>query len=74
MTVKISAIKRMVETGCAVDISNAPGIKRRPYNSTVIFDAVNRYGQLSGLVIRDDETGQLYAVIGRTNNLSVLAV
>ena len=72
MKVTLKAIKRLVETGCAIDITNCENIKRRPFNSTIIFHSFGQCG-LNGLVIRDDETGQLYAVIGRVSNLFILA-
>lgn len=74
MTIKISAIKQLVKTGCARDVSTDRTITGRPFNSTIVFDSVNQYGQLSGLVLRNNETGELLAVIGRTSNLFLLAM
>ena len=73
MKLKLSAIKRLVATECAIDITFHEGIKRRPINSTIIFYSCNSYDQLNGLVIRDNATGILYAVIGRVPNLHILA-
>lgn len=72
MQVSLSVIKRLIKTGAAVDITNQDGITRRPYNSTIVFYSTGIKG-LNGIVIRDDENGQLYAVAGRVNNLFILA-
>ena len=72
MKVTLKAIRHLVKTGCAIDITYSENIKRRPFNTTIIFHSIGQCG-LNGLVIRDDETGQLYAVIGRVTNLFVLA-
>jgi hypothetical protein len=73
MNVKLSIIKHLIKTGAARDITNATGITSRPFNSTVIFYSSGASG-LNGIVIRDDESGQLYAVAGRVSNLFILAV
>ena len=72
MEVKLSVIKHLIKTGVAADITNITGITRRPANSTVIFYSTGCCG-LNGIVIRDDEIGQLYAVAGRVSNLFILA-
>lgn len=72
MLVSLKAIKRMIETGCAQDITNADNITDRPINSTIVFHSVGRYG-LNGIILRDNATGQLYAVAGRVTNLFILA-
>lgn len=72
MQVTLSIIKHLIRTGVAVDITNDPTITRRPYNSTVIFYSAGING-LNGIVIRNDENGQLYAVAGRVSNLFILA-
>lgn len=72
MQVNLSVIKHLIRTGAAVDITNADGITRRPYNSTIIFYSSGING-LNGIVLRNDENGQLYAVVGRVSNLFVLA-
>jgi hypothetical protein len=72
MKVNLSVIKHLIKTGAAVDVTNADNITRRPFNSTVIFHSFGTYG-LNGIVLRDDESGQLYAVVGRCTTLFVLA-
>ena len=71
MKVTLSVIKHMVKTGAAVDVTNAH-IERRPFNSTIIFHSFGTCG-LNGLVLRNDETGELFAVVGRVTNLFILA-
>jgi hypothetical protein len=72
MQVTLAVIKHLIRTGAAVDITNADGITRRPYNSTIVFYSTGING-LNGIVLRNDETGQLYAVAGRVSNLFTLA-
>ena len=72
MQVTLSIIKHLIRTGAAVDIKNHDGITRRPINSTIVFYSAGVNG-LNGIVIRDNVTGQLYAVAGRVSNLFVLA-
>lgn len=72
MQVNLSVIKQLIRTGAAADITNADGITRRPDNSTVVFYSAGING-LNGIVIRNDETGQLFAVAGRVSNLFILA-
>ena len=72
MQVTLSIIKHLIRTGAAVDITNADGITRRPYNSTIVFYSTGING-LNGIVLRNDENGQLYAVAGRVSNLVTLA-
>lgn len=71
MEIKLAAIKRMIETGAARDASRAE-ITHRPKLSTVVFYSVGRNG-LSGIVLRDNSTGELLAVAGRCSNLFLLA-
>jgi hypothetical protein len=72
MQVTLSVIKHLIRTGAAVDITNSDGIGRRPLNSTIVFYSSGING-LNGIVIRDNVTGQLYAVAGRVSNLFILA-
>lgn len=72
MQVTLSVIKHLIRTGAAVDITNDDGITRRPHNSTIVFHSTGING-LNGIVLRNDETGQLYAVAGRVRNLFILA-
>lgn len=72
MKVTLSAIKRLIQTGAAVDVSSAPGL-RRPAGSTVVYHSINSDGLLNGIVIFDPYSNRLYAVIGRCNNLLTLA-
>ena len=72
MQVKLSVIKHLIKTGVAADITHITGITRRPVNSTVIFYSSGTCG-LNGIVIRDNTSGQLYAVAGRVSNLFILA-
>ena len=71
MKVSQAAIKRLVQTGAAIDVTNAD-INCRPFNSTVIFHSTGKYG-LNGIVIRLDDTGVLWAVTARSTNLFILA-
>lgn len=72
MIVPLKTIKRMIDTGAAIDITYSDDVKRRPINSTVVFYSVGVNG-LNGIMIRDDVTGQLFAVVGRVSNLFILA-
>ena len=72
MKVTQSVIKHMIKTGAAIDVTYAEWLKRRPFNSTVIFHSIGQSG-LNGIVLRDDTTGDLYAVVGRVSNLFILA-
>ena len=72
MEVKLSVIKHLIQTGTAADVTHINGITRRPLNSTVIFYSSGVNG-LNGIVIRDNTSGQLYAVAGRVSNLFILA-
>lgn len=71
MQVNLSVIKHLIRTGAAIDVTN-DGITRRPYNSTIVFYSSGING-LNGIVLRNDENGQLYAVAGRVSNLFILA-
>jgi hypothetical protein len=72
MQITLSAIKHLIRTGAAIDVTNDKTLKRRPINSTVIFYSSGING-LNGIVMRDNVTGQLYAVAGRVSNLFILA-
>lgn len=72
MLVSLKAIKRLIDTGCAIDITNNDGISARPLNSTIVFHSIGRNG-LNGIVLRDNTNGRLYAVVGRVSNLFILA-
>lgn len=72
MQVSLSVIKHMIRNGLAVDITYHDGVTRRPVNSTIIFYSAGING-LNGVVLRDNATGQLYAVAGRVRNLFILA-
>lgn len=61
--VPLKTITRLVETGCAVDVSYNDGFER-PLLSTIIFFSTGKNG-INGAVLRDDATGRLYAVRGR---------
>ena len=62
----------MIRTGAAIDVTNDKTITRRPHNSTIVFYSTGING-LNGIVLRNDENGQLYAVAGRVSNLFILA-
>lgn len=72
MKVTLAAIKHMIRTGAAIDVTNDGTITRRPLNSTIIFHSFGSAG-LNGLVLMDNVTGKLYAVAGRVSNLFILA-
>ena len=72
MQVNLSVIKHLIRTGAAVDVTNDKSITRRPPSTTIIFYSRGING-LNGLVMRDDTSGQLYAVAGRVSNLFILA-
>lgn len=72
MQVSLKTIKRLIETGVAIDVTNDSTIKRRPLNSTIIYYSTGING-LNGIVLIDNVTGKLYAVVGRVSNLFILA-
>ena len=72
MQVNLSVIKHLIRTGAAVDVTNDKSITRRPPATTIIFYSSGING-LNGLVMRDETSGQLYAVAGRVSNLFILA-
>jgi hypothetical protein len=72
MQITLSAIKHLIRTGAAIDVTNDKSITRRPLNSTIIFYSSGING-LNGIVMRDNTNGQLYAVAGRVSNLFTLA-
>lgn len=72
MQITLSAIKHMIRTGAAIDVTNDNTITRRPLNSTIIFYSSGING-LNGIVLQDNVTGKLYAVAGRVSNLFTLA-
>lgn len=65
--VPLKAITRLIETGCAVDVSYNDGFER-PLSSTVVFHSIGTHG-VNGVVLRNDATGEMYAVRGRCNAL-----
>ena len=71
MKITLSEIKRMIETGAAVDRTHAPD-QWRPLWRTFIAYSLSENGRLDGVVIRDDYTGIIYAVAGRCENLFLL--
>lgn len=71
MEIKLAAIKRLINTGAARDVSNDASA-RRPLNYTNVFYSVGRNG-LNGLVTRDDDTGELFAIVGRCSALFMWA-
>jgi hypothetical protein len=72
MQITLSAIKHLIRTGAAIDVTNDKTITRRPPNSTIVFYSSGVSG-LNGIVLMDNVTGKLYAVAGRVNNLLTLA-
>lgn len=72
MQITLSVIKHLIRTGAAIDVTNDSTLTHRPYNSTTIFYSSGING-LNGIVMRDNVTGQLYAVAGRVRNLFILA-
>lgn len=72
MQITLSAIKHMIRTGAAIDVTNDKTIKRRPPNTTILFYSAGVSG-LNGIVLMDNVTGKLYAVAGRGGNLLTLA-
>jgi hypothetical protein len=72
MQVSLKTIKRLIETGAAIDVTNDSTIERRPLNSTIIYYSTGING-LNGIVLIDNVTGKLYAVVGRVSNLFILA-
>ena len=71
MKVSLATIKHLIKTGAAIDWTHAE-LTARQFRSTVIFYSSGNSG-LNGLVLMDDENGQLYAVAGRVSNLFILA-
>ena len=71
MKVTLSAIKRLIQTNVASDVTDVY-FTRRPLNSTVIFYSENSAG-LNGIVLRDNATGAVYAAVGRCNAVTILA-
>lgn len=72
MQITLSAIKHMIRTGAAIDVTNDATLTRRPINSTIIFYSSGING-LNGIVLMDNTNGQLYAVAGRVSNLFIMA-
>ena len=71
MKVTLSTIKRLIDTGAAIDVTNGEIDFQRAWCTTVFY-SVGVNG-LNGIVLRDDINGQLYAVAGRVSNLFILA-
>jgi hypothetical protein len=72
MQITLSAIKHLIRTGAAIDVTGDKTITRRPPNSTIVFYSAGING-LNGVVIMDNVTGKLYAVAGRCHPLHALA-
>ena len=70
MKVSQAAIKRLVETGAAINMTNAE-INQRPFNSTVVFYSSGKSG-LNGAILRLNATSELWAIVGRCTNLFIL--
>lgn len=70
MKTTLAVIRHLIQTGCAVDWTDAE-ITGRPADSTVVLFSVGAYGR-NGLVLRDNTTGTLYAIAGRCSNLYTL--
>jgi hypothetical protein len=69
MKVTQKAIKRLIETGAAVDVSKWENYRRDPM-STVLYYSVGESGiNAAALVLWD---GTIHAVVGRVNNLFIM--
>ena len=69
MKVNQSVIKRLIETGAAIDVSSAPDFKRE-FNSTVIYYSTGANGVNGAALLKWN--GKIYAVIGRCSNLFLM--
>lgn len=69
MKVNQSVIKRLIETGAAIDVSRAENFKRE-FNSTVIYYSVGTSGVNGAALLKWD--GKIYAVVGRCSNLFLM--
>ena len=67
MKTTLREIRAFVKDGRAVDITTAPEADI-PTCKTCIAYSVGTYG-VNGCVVRDTNTGKLYAVTARTTNL-----
>ena len=66
MKVKQAVIKRLIETGAAVDVTRAEDFKRDPF-STIIYHSEGVNGVNGAALLNYD--GKIYAIIGRVSNL-----
>ena len=70
MKTTLKVIKRLIETGAAVDVSNVDQY-RRPSNSEIIYYSVGESG-VTAAALLDHSNGIIHAVIGRTSNLFLM--
>ena len=61
-------IRTLINAGVAADITRAKQITVVPHIYTQVGYSAGIYG-INGAVLRDDVTGQLYAIVGRTTAL-----
>ena len=66
MKVTLKAIKRLIETGAAVDVTKCENYKRDPM-STILYYSVGDSGVNGAALVLWD--GTIHAVVGRTNAL-----
>ena len=59
-------LRKLVESGAAIDVTNASSRKVIPENYTQIGYACGVYG-CNGMLLQGSETGKLYAVTSRTS-------
>jgi hypothetical protein len=69
MKTTLATIKRLVETGCAEDVSNKENFKR-DLGSTLIYHSVGTSGVNGAALATWD--GKIQVVIGRTTNLFIM--
>lgn len=69
MKVTQKTIKRLIETGAAVDVSNAENY-RRDFMSTILYYSVGESGVNGAALVLYD--GTIQAVIGRCSNLFIM--
>ena len=61
-------IRTLINADVAIDITHAKQITDIPRSYTQVGYSAGTYG-INGAVLRDDVTGQLYAIVGRTTAL-----
>jgi hypothetical protein len=69
MKVAQAVIKRLIETGVAIDVTNAKDFKR-DLGSTIIFISSGASGVNGAALATWD--GKIYAVVGRCSNLFLM--